>query len=306
MSETDKGEVRRRAISLSVRQRWASGLVGAGAGGSGAVATFITSNQAGATALMLGGGLGLLMSLTGRVPDRIGREGVVHEAVDEAPARALERALTGTELDPDDQLKIAEIFQEEAATVDKAHHWTSRMEVSLDSPPVTGISVRDASEGLIYGNAVKEALRTVLPVGARLRERHGGDLLVYAVIDRQDGSWAEPDESVAVEVRVRPTRGGVRELTDRLAAIYKHALIVVPRGRAPQAVNLPDNVQVVEFGAFGDNGAFGVERRDRAALQDAVTEAWSKLSPATEVVTPEPEVVPWERGPDVEGQGSAE
>jgi hypothetical protein len=287
MSETDKGGggERRYAILLSDRQRWASFIVGAVAGGGGAVATFITSNQAGATALMLGGALGLLMSLTGRVPDRIGREGVVHEAVSEAPARVLLEVLKDTELDESDRLKIAETLQEETATGEPAQDVFWRDAAGSASVQV---ALRDASEALIYENAVKEALPVALPVGARHRKRHGGDLLVDFVIDRQDESAAEPDKSIAVEVKVRPTRQGVRELADRLAPRYNQTLIVVPRGRAPQAVNLPDNGRVVEFGAFGDNGAFGVERRDRAELQDAVAEAWSKLNP-------EPEQFPWAR-----------
>src|SRR5664279_4441835 len=42
-------------------------------------------NQAGATTLLLLGGLGALMSLTGRVPERMGREGIAYEPV-EVPA----------------------------------------------------------------------------------------------------------------------------------------------------------------------------------------------------------------------------
>jgi hypothetical protein len=305
MSDTDEGGVRRRAISLSNRQRWASGLVGGSAAGGGAVATFITSNQAGATALMLGGGLGLLMSLTGRVPDRIGREGVVHEPVDEVPGKALDRALHDPELPHQDRLKLAEIVQEVRQEVADEPAWTSRIYgLPPDVPPlVLGKAVRAASDALIYEDRVKEALRMAQPQGSKIQEAlefpdRGVDAVIEPYVD-----IPAPMKSIAIEIRARSLSVAELRLLGKLSAQYGAVLLVAPRGRAPRIVTgMPDNFRVVEFGAFGDNGSFGVERRDRAELQHAIAEVWSELNPVADVVTPEPEVVPWEPGPDVEGR----
>lgn len=89
--------VRRIPVLLSRGQRAASGAIGIVLCAVGSAATFVTENQAGSTTLILLGGLGGLLSVTGRVPDRIGREGVVHER-DDAPATDLLAEL----LDDDD------------------------------------------------------------------------------------------------------------------------------------------------------------------------------------------------------------
>jgi hypothetical protein len=302
MSEADQGGVRRRAISLSTRQRWASGVVGGAAGGGGAVATFITSNQAGATALMLGGALGLLMSLTGRVPDRIGKEGVVHEAVDEAPARALERALTGTELDPDDKLKLAEIVQEEVATENLSRFTENLSRLvradlwpSTESPAVTGVAVRAASEALIYEDRVKHAVRSVLPQGSRLEQPtlDSGVVFVIAVdfVIAPDEDYPAPEKSVAVAMHTQiPSPVEWQALASRNAQIYGAILLVVPRGRVMHGMPVPSKVRLVEFGTFKDNGVFAVGPRDRDALRAALTEEWSRLNPEPE----QPEQIPWD------------
>ncbi|OLF13591.1 hypothetical protein BU204_26460 [Actinophytocola xanthii] len=62
-------------------QRWTAAVGGAALGVAGGLAVFVTDNEVGATALLFLGGLALLMSLTGRVPDRIGKEGMSYEVV---------------------------------------------------------------------------------------------------------------------------------------------------------------------------------------------------------------------------------
>jgi hypothetical protein len=308
MSDTDKaGEPRRQAILLTKRQQWASGLVGGSAAGGGAVATFITSNQAGATALMLGGALGLLMSLTGRVPDRIGKEGVVHEPVDQVPGKALDRALNDPELPQQDKLKLAKIVQEVRQDVGDEPTWTSRITRLPEMPPVIGEAVRAASDALIYQDRVKEILRTAQPQGWRIVDEdraldRGLDFIIEPDVDHP-----APERSIAIEVKTRVlTSAEIWSLYNNLGSNFGAVLLVVPRGRWPGGTGFrddhPSNIRMVEFGAFGDNGSFGVERRDRSELQHAVTEVWSKLNPAADVVTPEPEVVPWEPGPDAEGR----
>lgn len=81
MSETDKST--RSPIMLAPWARGISGAVGLLSAGLGGWSVFESSNQAGSTALLLLGAIFLLMALTGRVPDRIGKEGIEHDSIDE-------------------------------------------------------------------------------------------------------------------------------------------------------------------------------------------------------------------------------
>jgi hypothetical protein len=71
----------RRPVLLRQWQRWTAAFAGSALGAAGGVAVFVTENEVGATALLFLGGLALLMSLTGRVPDKIGKEGMAYEVV---------------------------------------------------------------------------------------------------------------------------------------------------------------------------------------------------------------------------------
>ncbi|MBH5144222.1 MULTISPECIES: hypothetical protein [Rhodococcus erythropolis group] len=68
-----------RPITLEPLARTASGLLGLASSVAGGYSVFANTNQAGSTALLLIGGLFLLMMLTGRVPERIGKDGIVHD-----------------------------------------------------------------------------------------------------------------------------------------------------------------------------------------------------------------------------------
>jgi hypothetical protein len=286
MSETDKGaggNPPHEPILLSDRQRWASGMGGAVIGGGGAFATFITSNQAGATALMLVGGLGLLMSLTGRVPDKIGKEGIVHDPVEQASekatTRAMGRAITDPELDDSAKLKLANLVSEEVATENLNRLTRTNVWVSNESPPVTGVAVRAVSEGLIYADRVGEALRRALPQGSRLRDDlvdTGTDFVVEPDVDHP-----ESGRSIAIELKTVPPGPVDMQRLANLNAHYGAVLLVVPRGVVIPPRFVPDMarlLRVVEFGTFSDNGAFGTERRDLDELQAVVTGVWSALN----------------------------
>lgn len=75
-----------RPITLEPLARTASGLLGLASSVAGGYSVFANTNQAGSTALLLIGGLFLLMTLTGRVPERIGKDGIVHAEVWDAIA----------------------------------------------------------------------------------------------------------------------------------------------------------------------------------------------------------------------------
>lgn len=83
----EAGEVERRLgrpVLLDRSARTATALAGVIASVAGGTAVFVTENQVGSTALLLLGGVFLLMGFTGRVPDRISRDGINYDPVDPA------------------------------------------------------------------------------------------------------------------------------------------------------------------------------------------------------------------------------
>ena len=166
-------------IRLRSWQRGASAIVGAVGAGAGSVATFTTTNQAGSIALLLVGGLGLLMALIGRVPDRIGREGVVFEPVPEAvvdalvsfyenedvplSAKAEARDILGADLDSDQRAPSptsAHVPRSEVGS--ETQTWTSS-----SSSERRSLQLRADSSLLRY--AAQQALQTVrLPPNMRV------------------------------------------------------------------------------------------------------------------------------------------
>lgn len=75
--------------------------VGAIAGGAGGYSVFATTNQAGSAILLLLGGLSLLIALTGRVPEKMGKDGAVFQPTLRAQVneRVVQTMLTSTEAD---------------------------------------------------------------------------------------------------------------------------------------------------------------------------------------------------------------
>lgn len=89
-----------RAIMLGKRIRWASCLLGLTAGGAGGYSVFVNTNQAGSTTLLLLGGIFLLFALTGRVPERIGKDGLDYKpTAEDAAAQDAVNELLDSDLD---------------------------------------------------------------------------------------------------------------------------------------------------------------------------------------------------------------
>lgn len=81
---SDTGRVTHSPITLTPWARRSSGVVGVVSAGLGAWSVFLNTNQAGSAALLLLGALFILMAMSGRVPDRITKEGIEHDSVSEA------------------------------------------------------------------------------------------------------------------------------------------------------------------------------------------------------------------------------
>jgi hypothetical protein len=288
----------RRAIRLQPWQRWACLAFGVAAGSGGTAAVFVTKNQVGSTALLLAGGLALLMALTGRVPDRIGREGVGYEAVDDAVAK---EAVKESLADPSPIVRKAV-----AQAVDDA--FARRQEPSLRPtkirwegggasgewpvPVESESGLRRAAKSVLYEDAVQDSLEGLLPAGARLNTnypavtRSGKAMQVDAVIEPQDG--ARPDNSIAVELEMISPRSLTQvethgRLMDLLAHGFGAVLLIGPHTDVPSARQRPlaqpsllDQVRVVEFAYIAGAGAF-VPGEDHLALETAVRELWERV-----------------------------
>jgi hypothetical protein len=71
-----------RPMLLTGRQRTLVVAFGLGLTGAGCAAVLVSANDIGSVALLLLGCVAVLIGLTGRVPDRMGREGVAYEQLD--------------------------------------------------------------------------------------------------------------------------------------------------------------------------------------------------------------------------------
>jgi len=99
-----------RPVLLSRWGRLAAGAFGTASVGGGGAAVFLTENQVGSTALLVLGSVALLMSLTGRVPDRISREGI-----DYHPATEVVKNLLTDESTPEPVREVVAVAVQEEA-----------------------------------------------------------------------------------------------------------------------------------------------------------------------------------------------
>lgn len=114
------------AMLLKTPIRWAAGLVGLISGGAGGYSVFANTNQAGSATLLLLGGVFFLVALTGRVPEKIGKDGVNYQPTvrDRTNARVVDALLADPE--PEVQRAAAATYAETRSSVEQA----LRMEIS--------------------------------------------------------------------------------------------------------------------------------------------------------------------------------
>jgi len=137
-----------RPIVLNNWARTGSGALGLAFGGAGGYSVFANTNQAGSTALLLIGGIFLLMTLTGRVPERMGKDGIVHEAT--------ERAIAATEA-------ITDLMDDDSETVRSAAAETYLRNREEVARWVAGAGARTSSDVTINVPAVTVSGALMVP-----------------------------------------------------------------------------------------------------------------------------------------------
>ena len=172
---------------LSRAQRVVSGVFGLVLLGGGGSAVFLTDNQAGATTLLLLGGLGALMSLTGRVPERMGREGIAYEPVEVPAATSAMGELMSDEQPHVIREAAAAVYDQQLASYESESGVVPRAELTAAVR-----RLRAESIGMQFENAVESELRRRYLVNSRVVQR-----------DRQvDLLLARPGDSDSAELPI--------------------------------------------------------------------------------------------------------
>lgn len=143
---------------LSKWQRISASLIGIGASVAGATAVFISENQAGSTALLLLGALGFLLGITGRVPDRIGKDGVNYDPVDPA-TKAVEHVLSDDSVPLDIKETIALAIREELDKRQESRSLRTVKEYSNER-------LSAQANSILFESSVREILRGFAPSGS--------------------------------------------------------------------------------------------------------------------------------------------
>jgi hypothetical protein len=263
---SDPVVVERRPVQLRRWQRWGSGLVGLAAAGGGSVATFLTDNQGGSVALVLVGALGLLMALTGRVPDRIGRDGVVFDPVGESAIRALNSVLSDETVPLAAKAEASLIVEGDSgpafSPATQRGELAPERSVADATPPVVSgrQSLRANVESSLFRYLVTRALETgELPPGAQVEydvgeqtQASGGTPIrvrIDAVIRTADST--RRDDQIAVEIitPLKWQRSTRRRVENLQRAGFRAILIIGSRAADPggtasgvEFVEIPESV----------------------------------------------------------------
>ena len=214
----------RQAVLLTKWQRLSAALIGLCASGAGGSAVFLTDNQAGSTALLLFGGLALLIGVTGRVPDRIGREGVNYEPVDPA-TRAVENVLS----DDDVPLELKEVIALAVRDELDRRRLDSVRSVQSGNPPSDRLSAQ--ADAILFEAAVRNVIRTAVPPEAVFVTSVRTGSREFDGIIQRPGVEAEPYAGkIIIEVTIaRSTRQKIEAELNRFAHIRPGGLVVIAK-----------------------------------------------------------------------------
>ena len=225
-----------RAINLGKPTRWVSGVLGLAAGGAGGYSVFVNTNQAGSTAMLLLGGIFLLIALTGRVPERIGKDGLDYKpTAEDAAAQDAVNELMDSEVD--------------AVRVATAEAFSRSLEAQLETSASTPERVRPAP---IPGRQTYSAAETTSKARAIQLEQSIENLLIshfspdaverqpsFATDDglrfRLDSAVTLPNgKRIAVETRIGTTR--VADLALFGILFHEHGFqgLIVVRANPPK------------------------------------------------------------------------
>lgn len=251
---------------LDTWARSVAGVAGIGSAGLGAWSVFMNTNQAGSAALLLFGALFTLMSLSGRVPDRISKDGVEHltTAAEQATAE------TVTEL-----LESPEARAETAETVMK--NWAEKIE-SLTrmggGGQLTDVSDRNIrlAREILLEEGVRAALDADFSVQASPRPARAVDLTVSV----GDG------KRVGVEVRLggQHQSARLRSLAQRFGELVAsgtfHAIVIVLAQQSDSSLSglrVWPRVAGVKFVVVNDAGMGTLSPEDARRVCEAVRSA---------------------------------
>lgn len=256
---SDNGRVTNSPITLAPWARRSSGTVGVALAGLGTWSVFLNTNQAGSAALLLLGALFILMAMTGRVPDRISKEGIEHDSV---VGRAFEDLLANPEVKKEAAEALIHASEESASPATPS---------PAAEEPVGSRGRRLQSMARyvkLEGNVV-DAIRQEFPVEEDERTWRELDCVVL----RDDGP------PVGVEVKAVSHPGNLRQVINRLEAHVSSgkiaAGVIVNAGPAFDSRRpLPEKVTVV---SIDDNGVGEVSEADAERIRAAIRSTLEKV-----------------------------
>jgi len=278
--EAEAAPIRRRAVLLTRWQSLSASIIGISASGAGGAAVFVTDNQAGSTALLLFGGLALLIGVTGRVPDRIGKEGVNYEPVDPA-TKAVENVLS----DDSVPLELKEVVA--SAVRDEVDRWqlTSLRSTRSQISPSDRLSAQ--ADAVLFEAAVRDVIQAALPPEAIFATsvRSGGREF-DGIIERPGTEPASYSQKVIIEVTTaRGVRGKIEAALSKRAILQPGGLVFVAKphfsGKHQAEIWEWFKSQASSLGIVNAHLAFFDEESEGSAfgLAAIVRRAWDGLPP---------------------------
>lgn len=224
-----------KPIKIEGTLRWATAVAGILAGGAGGYSVFATTNQVGSATLLLIGGVALLMALTGRVPENIGKDGLGYMPTirDQVNERVVETMLASEE--PEVQRAAAAAYTETRSAVEEALLRASanlenrRRATDFIQPPQDAVWNVVWDENLVRARHVNfeaniaDLIKSHFPPTSRtsVEENRAADNF-----DLTLRPYSGPP--VAVDVKARPyRRGELDQLAEKVERSNYRGLVVV-------------------------------------------------------------------------------
>ncbi len=271
--EAQGTSARRRAILLTAWQRAMATAFGLASAGAGATSVFLTGNQAGSTALLILGGAAFLMGLTGRVPERIGKEGIVYEIVDPG-TRAATKVMSDPEVPLPAREQLAEAVQDELSQAAMFPETASKRYLSQSE-------LAAAASAVLFESEVYRLVESNLPRGATIEPSVTlGTSRLDAILRPVGVKTPDPSECVVLEFDVAPTSSTIRRTLEKLSVFKPGSLVYVvaaQRGSPRAVLAFADFNATVKFLKVANAHFVIYESGDldsRQRLLKAILEGW--------------------------------
>lgn len=187
----------------------------------GGAAVFSTDNQAGSTALLLIGAVSFLVGLTGRVPDRIGKEGVAYEIADPG-AHAVGNTLEDQSIPLTIREAIAREIEEE---FERRSAEPSARNVII---PPSQVELAATAKGVLRESGTLQLVRKLIPNDAELAVNvKFGKIEFDALMFGKNEQIPTPRNSVVIEIVYHLSFGGIFQDFARLMNTGPRALLYV-------------------------------------------------------------------------------